>query len=138
MAYTSPSLAAVLAQTSSCNALLLLSFVASLLALSYFVTVRFKSRLLRARPPPPPPIPPPPPHAPPLSPFPPPAPFSAQRLALATNLIVHAAHANATRFTHTLPTTTHVEDVMRRLQSASCAVVGELEKARLLSIGTNT
>ena len=65
MAYTSPSLAAVLAQTSSCNALLLLSFVASLLALSYFVTVRFKSRLLRARPPPPP-IPPPPPHAPPL------------------------------------------------------------------------
>ena len=66
MAYTSPSLAAVLAQTSSCNALLLLSFVASLLALSYFVTVRFKSRLLRARPQPPP-IPPPPPHAPPLS-----------------------------------------------------------------------
>ena len=107
------------------NALLILSFVASLLALVYFVSVRpiYKSRQrLHARPPPPSISPPP--HAPPLSPFPPPAPFSAQRLALATNLIVHAAHANATRFTHTLPTTRHVEDVMRRLQGASCAVVG--------------
>ena len=109
----------------SFNALLALSFVASLLALFYFVSARpiYKPRLLRHARPPPPSIPPPP-HAPPLSPFPPPAPFSAQRLALATNLIVHAAHANATRFTHTLPTTRHVEDVMRRLQGASCAVVG--------------
>ena len=64
MAYTSPSLAAMLAQASSFNALLLLSFVASLLALSYYVSLRFKSQLLRSRPPPP--SIPPPPHAPPL------------------------------------------------------------------------